>query len=68
MSEQIEWITIAKAAKIMDMHIESVRRLCRKGDKSPIRCRQLFKSAPWEVVKADAEKYEKPVGRPPTSN
>lgn len=60
MSEEnkVEWITLADAAAIMDMHVESVRRLCRK-DTSDFRCRQLFKGAPWEVAKEDAENYVK---------
>jgi hypothetical protein len=40
MSETIEWILIKDAAAIADMHVESIRRLCRKGS---IRCRQLIK-------------------------
>lgn len=67
MSENSEWILIKDAAVIADMHIESIRRLCRSGD---ITCRQLIKGvSAWEVDKASLVAYlnsEKNVGgRPP---
>ena len=59
MTKEIEWILVSEAAEIMKMHVESVRRLCRK-DNPPIRCRQLFHHGPWQVAKEDALSYEKP--------
>jgi hypothetical protein len=55
MEQEIEWILIRDAADIADMHIESIRRLCRSGD---IKCRQLIKGASaWEVDKASLIAY-----------
>lgn len=67
MSEQIEWILIKDAAEIADMHIESIRRLCRKGS---IECRQLIEHASaWEVNKDSLIRYlntdKQFGGRPP---
>lgn len=58
-NKKSEWILIKEAAEIMGIHIESVRRLCRK---EAIKCRQLYVNAPWEVLRKDAESYEKNVG------
>ena len=68
MSNKTEWILIKEAAEIADMHIESIRRLCRKG--GVIRCRQLIKGvSPWEVDKDSLIRYlntdDKYGGRPP---
>jgi hypothetical protein len=61
-----EWILIKEAAELADMHIESIRRLCRKGS---IECRQLIaKVSPWEVDKSSLIAYlneDKDVGGRP---
>lgn len=57
-----EWILIKDAAEMMNLHIESVRRLCRN---ETIKCRQLYKNAPWEVWREDAENYERNYGGRP---
>lgn len=66
---EIEWILIKDAAVLADMHIESIRRLCRNGD---IECRQLIKGASaWEVDKASLLTYlasDKNVGGRPPKN
>jgi hypothetical protein len=50
-----EWILIKDAAVIADMHVESIRRLCRSGD---IQCRQLIRGvSPWEVDKGSLIAY-----------
>lgn len=69
MSEQIEWILIKDAAELSGMHIESIRRLCRKGS---IECRQLIDGASaWEVNKDSLIRYlnsDKSVGGRPHKN
>jgi hypothetical protein len=52
---EIEWILVSEAAGIANMHIESIRRLCRKGS---IECRQLIeKASAWEVDKDSLIRY-----------
>jgi hypothetical protein len=65
--EKREWITVAEAAAIMGLkHIESVRRLCRKGK---ITCRQFVEGvSTWEVLRTDAEKYRRDYGGRPHKN
>lgn len=61
MTEQ-EWITVADAAAIMGIHIESVRRLCRNGT---IECRQFVEHvSDWQVSHQSAIQYRKKIGRP----
>lgn len=50
-----EWILIKEAAELADMHIESIRRLCRQNK---IKCRQLIdKVSPWQVDKQSLLEY-----------
>lgn len=67
MTDDTEWILIKEAAELADMHIESIRRLCRNNE---IECRQLIKGvSAWEVDKQSLLLYmAKPKdkgGRPP---
>ena len=55
MDKPTEWILVSEAAGIANMHIESIRRLCRKGS---IECRQLIeKASAWEVDKDSLIRY-----------
>ena len=63
--KQIEWISTAEAAEIMDIALSTVSRLCRETDK--LVCRQFGKGyrSIWQVSRASAEAYEKSVGGRP---
>ena len=52
MSEQIEWITVAEAAEIMEVSASNVRYLCRN---KRIVSQKFGKS--WQVSKQAAEAY-----------
>jgi hypothetical protein len=58
--KSIEWILISEAAEIMNMHVESIRRICREENPNKqLRCRQLYKNGPWMVAKVDATNWQK---------
>jgi excisionase family DNA binding protein len=55
--EKTEWITVLKAAEIMDVTPQTVQRLCRDG----ILISERFGRA-WMVSRESAENYEKTEG------
>lgn len=62
--ENETWITTEAAAEIMDVAEETVRRLCREGDK--LKCRKFRRD--WQVDRESAEAYQKSEGGRPKSD